>query len=981
MQNIFRPLKAFSIFFLIFNISVLTNSQAQEVKPDDSFITIDTPHFEVIINAKQQELGQYYAKKLEESQAKLQKYFNVFPEKTIVIINDKTDITNGYATKVPYSHMMIFPVLPGPYESLSEFGDWNLELLSHEYAHILNFEPTDGFIKYLRNVFGTIISPNILLPNWWKEGLGVHIETAVSNKGRLRSVYQDAIIRSFVLKNNLTSFDIAEVNEIIPTWPEGMRPYIFGSIIWSQMTAEKGSQIVDTLNQRHGGRVPYFLLSPATDNFGMNYESVYNKSLYWVEGKAKDQIQKLKSMPPVKTKKFPIRAQYSSGPSISPDGKYMAMITVSETDKRQVKLYERKNSGNFLTADPWEADNINEATKPPKVLDAPPAGSIQRISWFPDSSQIIYDRVDAVNSVETFSDLHIYNLKTKKVTELTKAQRAREPSVSPTGENIAFVQLSASRTGLAVMNLQSKQVEILKTSLIGERISSPTFLRETQIVFSYRNAHGEEGLFIYDIPSKSEQRILEAYPDAKLPLVFQGQIFFISSLNGTFNIYTSSDFKSASPLSHTLTALYSPTVDPLRKDIYATEITENGHAVVLIDKKDQLKNIKSLPVIERLMAERYPATENKGVPAKTSSVETTYPVSEYSSLSHLWPHYWLPFFSGSSNGNGVVLQASTSGFDPLKKHLYQIFASWDSAVNRASFDGTYINSMTSTQYLIQSYQTNTYLGLPTYKLSHTGAVIGAAPDLWSLNRYTSGLISWRYQTTEFTGTTNYKRTGPSIAISYNDLSSSGEQISPESGKSGYISLTNYISNGDYVSHSQIAAGGNYYFSKWLPDRHAIMARINGIYTPEKVSSLLGVSTISLPVYQDTVLPIYMMRGYLNGQFVGRTLVNGNFEYRMPIENFYSGSGTTPLFFRRLHAAAVVDGVALDGSVYNPQLQGFDTVTFNYNSFWSAGAELRFETTLGYVLPLTFVVGVYKPMSPTYAKDVQTALSIQMSSVR
>ena len=145
------------------------NAWAQEVPASWSFVILKSAHFDIVVNARQQDLGQFYAFKLEEAYDFLNPLFTDKPERTVVIINDKTDVTNGYATGIPYPHIMAYPVLAGPSESLGESGDWALELLSHEYTHILTFEPATGFMKYLRFVFGTIVSPNILLPRWWKE--------------------------------------------------------------------------------------------------------------------------------------------------------------------------------------------------------------------------------------------------------------------------------------------------------------------------------------------------------------------------------------------------------------------------------------------------------------------------------------------------------------------------------------------------------------------------------------------------------------------------------------------------------------------------------------------------------------------------------------------------------------------------------------------------------------------------------------------
>ena len=121
----------------LFLTILLSMSQAKaqlEVPPQLKWKTLRTPHFEVIFNAEQQDLGYLYAEKLEKAYSELRSYFHSRPDKTIVIINDKTDVTNGYATRIPYPHIMAYPVLPGPEESLSDTGDWAFEQIG--LAHV-----------------------------------------------------------------------------------------------------------------------------------------------------------------------------------------------------------------------------------------------------------------------------------------------------------------------------------------------------------------------------------------------------------------------------------------------------------------------------------------------------------------------------------------------------------------------------------------------------------------------------------------------------------------------------------------------------------------------------------------------------------------------------------------------------------------------------------------------------------------------------
>lgn len=976
MLQCFKAITLMMKFTFLFFLLISTNLLAAEVLPDKTFKTIQTPHFEIIVDAKQQELGTWIGLKLETSFGLLSEFFSDSPEKTIVVINDKTDVTNGYATPIPYPHIMIFPALPGPTESLGEMGDWALELLSHEYTHILTFEPANGTIKYLRPVFGSIIAPNILLPRWWLEGIAVYAETRVGTRGRLRSKYQESVVRSMVLDETWGSYDIAQANEVLPTWPEGMRPYLFGSLLWDQMSKDKGEGILNQLSQRHGGRVPYFIETPARDHLDMTYPAQYGRMKSIVEEKAQKQIQQIKSLSPTTSIGLTLKTQYSSGPTISPNGKYMSFISVDEVDKRSIRILERNEKDSFLSAKERKAfDGLQEAITPTKILDGPPTGSILRVSWHPQSTQIVFDKLDEVNSTEFYSDLYTLDVNSGRIDRLTRSLRAREPAFTPNGQKIIFIQLGAFTTSLASYDITSKAVEILYKFEKGERAAFPVALNDNEILFSLRKNEGQENLYVYSVTQKSISMVLEKFKDARLPVLTEDGFYFVSTNNGVFNIYWSSnDFKKTRPVTNTLLSYSTLAYDPLLKDIYATAMTSKGPQIQFINSKELVPPGKELPAVTPLFEERKNSLRINSSENLTTQASESWPTEDYKAASYLLPRYWIPFIATSQDG--IVFQALTSGFDPLKKHVYNIGVLWDSAINRVSFEGSYLNNSFSTSYMLQSYETNSYLISATDIVTNTGASLAAIPDLWSWNRYLSGGLSWKYLSTSYAGL-QVKRTGPSVSLSYRNISKSGEQISPEAGKSVYFSAVNYLQQENYFSHSQYGLGGSYFFSRWLPPRHALAFKIQGLYTPEDISSILGASTNSISLKPDG--HEYIMRGYLNGHFLGRTVVNTQIEYRFPLKNIYRGSGTDPFYFKRIYGAIIADGVAVEGLAYRGPDKIFESVNTNQN-FWNIGAEAHLDTTLGYVLPLTLVYGFYFPLNPAYAQGIQSGLSIQMNSI-
>ena len=87
-----------------------------------------------------------------------------------------------------------------------------------------------------------------------------------------------------------------------------------------------------------------------------------------------------------------------------------------------------------------------------------------------------------------------------------------------------------------------------------------------------------------------------------------------------------------------------------------------------------------------------------------------------------------------------------------------------------------------------------------------------------------------------------------------------------------------------------------------------------------------------------------LRGYPPVSLGGRSYLLGNAEYRFPIANFDHGSTTLPAFLNRITGTFFFD--------YGSAFDVFADARFKSG----AGAELSFDTTLGYVAPFTFRLG-------------------------
>lgn len=921
------------------------NLYAQRIgSSDEKWKTIKTPHFDVIYSAQQQDLGLYYAQVAERAYQNLITVFTSRPDRTVIVVNDSTDLSNGYATRIPYPLIMAYPVQVGDHDSLSEAGEWARELITHEMTHILQFEPAHGFYDYIRPIFGNIVAPNLLLPLWWKEGMAVEMETQFSPGGRARSHFQDATLRAFHIEHKLFSYTLAEANEVLPSWPYGSRAYVFGSIFWSQVVKDHKKSAANFIAQRHGERAPFFVEEPMLDLAEISYEEKYQKALQEVDDNARTQVEKLQTVPVTKFTFLANEGQSSNHPAFSKAQGLIAYIdSVDGENKIQIQTFD----GVLL-----------------KELKHRPKESIMDIAFHPTERKLVYAKTDDVSANQLLSDLHIYDIEKGKSEKIPGTDRGRSPRFSEDGTKIVFITTANGRSQLKILDVQSKNTELIKEFTYQERVYSPLFWDADHLFYTKRLAETKQVLIRYDLKNKTETQILANVSDIHFLVKSNQKLFFTSTENGVQNVYVTTDFKKITPVTNALTGVWSFDVDPVSNRLWASVMTGDGFKVA----EAKLEPITTpLPRVANKMAERYQFTDN--------SKEVALPAPEdYEAYGYLWPQYWIPYIATASSSKGAYIQAQTSGQDPLQIHKYSVALNYQTDINKGGFIGSYTNSAFALPFQLGAIQTNQSFGNIDQIVETKTTYASVLPDLFHLNKNSALQLGVQTFETNYAGT-NAKNWGGFAQIMYLNYSQNIFQISPEKGAGALIRFENNKNVADSQDFNRVLGTLIGFYSYGLPKHHALMTRVNGTLVAEKVSNRFGSSNTSAFLVQDYLLPEFVIRGYPINQFYGRSLWTWNTEYRFPALDLNKGWGVKPIFFKQISGAIVADGLGVQGVGIR---EDKSIVQRNLNeTLWSAGLEAKLSTTIGYVLPMNFVLGYYFPFSNEYSKTSQAALSVQI----
>lgn len=962
----FLKIGVLSSFCLLLSIVSRAN-----IDPKIQWKTLQTQNFEIIYPEELEDIGQYYANVAERVHKKLVPIFRDFPQKTLVILNDSTDFVNGSATFFPYPIITIYLNLPSPFSDISYYDDWTEMLFLHEYVHILNMHPANGFYLPLKYIFGSVVRPNGLLPRWYLEGLAVELESRLTTKGRLNSALSDAILRTLVINNTLRKETIDRINETsIPDWPGGRRPYLLGSLLMSEALNSNylPNENIYNLNQIYSKRVPYFITNPIERITGKSWTSWLDETYLKVENSANYQLQILNQNPSGNFKKMSFKMDSQMSPSLSPDGEKLAFV-----------------AGNYL--DNFFAVYIsNTKSEPASHRTAKKVFSghgIDRISWLPDSSAFVFSTLRPVDRFSILSDLFLYDLKTKKIKQLTYRARALEPEVSPDGKFIYYVKSGANRSSLMRYSFETSHIEEIWAAPINHRIFLPSPIGGDEILFGYKSTDGKERLIIINEIHKEQKQVLNEVSSVKFLKFSDNQLLFVSDESNVPNLYKSSyPFYEFKALTNSKTAIINADYSLKNKQLIISELTALGPQLFEEIESEE----KNPPIVPHLMtrrsltySEEYPVRQKLQQPEMNFYPQEIYEHRDYVSTKFMLPQFWIPFVYAIEGG--YLFQGYTAAFDPLSKQGYSLDLSYDSLSENISGVFTYNNNMTPVGMNFSYGQINEFR--PSSGLNVKSEFLNAGTHfLISDDNSLHGLAGGVYSSSQDFWNQDLNRMGISAGISYTNAGHFNWQ--PRDNRlSASLFYQKFFPGRDFIDFNRYFSRVRYDFTKPLPSRHTYTTQVVSSYAHDldlNKSIFIGDTNLGANFATNLVNSSFLLRGYPTGTFVGRSMTTLNMEYSLPIRNINSGFSTSAFFLKDLFATAFVDALTTDGAAFSAEKRGYYRKRWGEDIFTGTGLELTLNTTVGFHLPLFFKLGLYYGFDTAYQGGFNSFLAIGFGGI-
>jgi sugar lactone lactonase YvrE len=950
--------------------------------------TIETAHARVHYERGLEPVAERVARVLEHIHGRLVEALGYEPGTiTEIVLTDDQDVANGLATAVPFNTIRLYVTAPGDLTPLSDYDDWYLDLLTHEYTHILHTDDVSGVPAVINAVLGKTLVPNQAQPRWVIEGLAVLSETSYTTAGRLRSSLWDMFMRADVLEDKLASLD--QMSSDPRRWPQGTIWYLYGSWFMSWIADVYGRDALRAMAVDYGASLVPWGVNRAIRRFtGKTYVELYQGFAAHLRERYQAQMREVERRGVREGRRLTFHGRHVAYPLFLPaaarrgSGDYEILYYRDDAHERS-GLYRIDLSAAGGAAPAEQLVARSTAESPASVGRD---GTLAYASVVPYQS--VYSRTDLF-ALPPGASAPGGNEPERR--RLTVGWRAQAPSLSPDGRHLAYTVNAAGTTRLELADIDPegrlgrRRVLVRQERL--EQAYTPVFSPDgRRVAYSTWLTGGLRDIWVVDVASGAVERVTHDRAfDANPCWSPDGQsLYFGSDRTGIFNIYqyTFAD-RTLRQVTNARIGAMMPAVSPDGRLLAYVGYTSAGFDLYLMP----LDPTRFLEAPEPVLSE--PASPPPSPPP------TAMERHRYNPWPTLRPHRWFLSYAPGSFGSNA-LTVTVDGRDVVGDHSIAGAVIVDPAAeipqlsltytygrlpvdlsaqlfNRLSPRTDYRYNDQRPRYVERSYGIRTGLSYDwpgefaaqQLGVSYSASLLDAtlpvgslgAPDPYAsvtVNPFQGfvAVVHLGYAVTNVEGSFDAAggiRSGVALNLGLDvadQATGSTESVYAASYRlRAYVPMpwpgkhTLALSTAGALSSGSYSRRGMYYV---------------GGYDLSDTSALGLLDTITSGMLSGA----FALRGYPPSSYAGSAYMLQNLEYRIPMANVDWGPETFPVYLRKLDGNLFLDwGGAfnkLDFGAIEPFAQG--SLLYSPDLHTSVGAELWLGLTLGYQLDMQMRLG-------------------------
>lgn len=939
--------------------------------PHIIYQSIRTKHFVITYSSQSQKVAEHVSAIAENIYDELSTDVGWAPSTpTEILLTDSTDSANGSATALPYNAVRLYITAPDDLSPLGDVDDWYLELLTHEFTHILHTDHIRGIPALINAILGKTYAPNQVQPRWLLEGLAVYHESARTSAGRLRSSEWNMWMRTDVLNNNVATLD--QFSNTVRRYPQGNIWYLYGSYFLGWIAETYGEEVLRQMAHDYGGQlIPWGINRSVRRATTRTFEQLYPA---WVDSMRREYgavAEAVKKKGLRQGTRVTHHGQTATHPRWVPEGVLGAhgptLAYYAEDGDDRAGIYTLP-----LTLG---QDNSVRANERARKLQVRSTGDTA-VS-FTKAGETFFNSVDIYSDLFAFGDLFSLppdatspNGIEPERNRMTRGFRAFEPDVSRDGRRLVFTTNHRGTRYLQIADVASephelRNVHALVPSDDFEQVFTPRFSPDGRhVVYSawtyggYRDIRlvdTRDGSFVELAHDRAVDTAPSFSPDGKY-------VFFSSDRTGIMNVYAwERETHALYQVTNVLTGAYQPEVSPDGQWLAYASFGTTGF------------DLSVMPLSKSAWLTAEPYVDDRQSPPVLTRKEASRP-APYEPLRTLWPRAYTFGVAPGAFGNETAT-LTVAGSDITGIHAV-------SATVLSDLEHPEIQSLVGYSYGRLPFD----VGVSGYRLiaPHPGLSFGStyAPTVVQETVGATTAVSYSlpraFDAQSFAASYSFARIGADLnyprdkldpyetpafptrgtagslhfGYSYSDAERFLRSVGPERGMSLGVTFdwTDAMLASDYSGYVVATDITRYFLMPWL-SHHSVALHLgagtsSGTF-PGRGAFFLGGFT-EFPIVDtlrnQLIQGGYVLRGYPVVAQYGQSYGLVNAEYRFPIVNIDRGLSTLPVFLNRVTGDVFSDW----GTAFNDA----NDARFKLGS----GAEIQFESTMGYIAQFIFRLG-------------------------
>jgi len=944
--------------------------------------TLETPHFRVHFYQEMEPVARRVARV---SEALVERLAGPLgwrqSQRTEVVLSDDTDDANGSATSLPFNTVRLYLTAPDDLSVLHQYDDWLVNLMTHEYTHILHTDNISGIPALVNAIIGKQWSPNQVQPRFILEGLAVFEETLHTRGGRLRSSMWDMYLRGDALAGSLLTLD--QLCNGPNRWPHGNLWYLYGSYLMQFVADRYGADRLAALSREYGSMtVPWQLNRAARRTIGHGWEDLYDAWRADTVTRYQRQRDAITAEGLIEGAALTAQGEYVRNPRFLPDG---------------TLLYE--------SADGRSQQQLRSL--PPSALAAgAPRAEPRSLAWtgnasgfaVVDADTLVVSDVAPYRHVHFYHDLHRWSLRRGDDGAVSLAERARlsqgwraqQPDVSPDGDHVAYTVNHRGTTALFEMSLTERTPRAVFRPRRYEQVYAPRYAPDGRTVaFSWWRRGGRRDIALWHRETGEVELVTDDValdlspawsPDGRY-------LLWSSDRTGVSNVYAREvATRRTWQVTNVLGGAFQPVVSPDGNTLVYVGYSARGFDLHRLDLRPEAW--REPPVLPRDPLGRDDPSPHTEDDPDDLSLPVPHRVTDYNPWPTLYPRAWLAEYV--TDGFGPQLAIRTQGADVVGRHSWNARLAVGLVRGDPQADVTYVY-----RGLRPTLRLRLYRGVDAgggYRVSGQpvpwvaerwggeSEISASFPGVFERNtlalsyeaqwvRALGGLppVAERADPNEAPPSIPFEGWTAGVRASwfFNRVQRFAYSVSAQQGVSAYLSVrvTDPLFGSATGAVDVSGAVAGYVPMPWSTDRrrHVLAMHLGaGLGISDRGERALFALGGFPPLTAQSMLDAFRfgaqqggiaLRGYPIQARVGSQYQLLNAEYRFPLWQTQRGLTSLPFFLQRVTGNAFAD-------VGNANYGRFDPSRLAVG----VGAELLCDLVLGYVVPFTLRIGYARGLS-------------------